>query len=398
MLIGLVGKPSCGKSSTFKAATLADVDIANYPFTTIEKNEGAGHVKVECVDKEFGKQCNPRMGFCMSHQRFVPVKLVDVAGLVPDAHLGKGRGNQFLEDLREADALIHVIDCSGSVNAYGEPVAAGSYDPAKDIEFLEVELDMWYYGILSKGWEKFARATQQEGKEIHKALAKQLSAFGVTEDLVKEGIAKLGLSTRAMEWGEENLKNMATFLRKKTKPMVIAANKIDVPCAVENFYRIKQQFPDHLIVPCSAESEIALREAAKKGMIEYVPGSNTFTIKEEGKLNDKQKAALQFIKKEVLEKHGSTGVQGVLDTAVFTLLKYIAIFPGGVNKLEDQYGRCLPDCFLLKGGSTALDFAYKLHTDFGKNFIRAIDVKTKKTVGKEHLLKHRDVVEIVCGK
>ncbi|MBI2146922.1 redox-regulated ATPase YchF [Candidatus Woesearchaeota archaeon] len=398
MIIGLVGKPSCGKSSTFKAATLADVAIANYPFTTIEKNEGAGHVRIECVDKEFGKQCNPRMGFCVNHQRFVPVKLVDVAGLVPDAHLGKGRGNQFLEDLREADALIHVIDCSGSVNAQGEPVAVGSYDPAKDIEFLEVELDMWYVGILSKGWEKFARTTQQEGKEIHKALGKQLSALGVTENMVKEGMAKLGLSPKAMEWSEESLKSMATFLRQKTKPTVIAANKIDVPCAVENFHRLKKQFPNHLIIPCSAESEIALREASKKGLLDYVPGSNTFTVKDDSLLNDKQKAALQFIKKEVLEKHGSTGIQDVLDTAVFKLLNYIAIFPGGVNKLEDQYGRCLPDCFLLRGGSTALDFAYKLHTDFGKNFIRAIDVKTKKTVGKEHLLKHRDVMEIVSGK
>ena len=99
-----------------------------------------------------------------------------------------------------------------------------------------------------------------------------------------------------------------------------------------------------------------------------------------------------------MDRYGSTGVQGVLDHAVFSLLKYIAIFPGGVNKLEDQYGRCLPDCFLLKEGSTAIDFAYKLHTDFGKNFIRAIDVKMKKTVRKEHVLKHRDVMEIVTGK
>jgi ribosome-binding ATPase YchF (GTP1/OBG family) len=68
-----------------------------------------------------------------------------------------------------------------------------------------------------------------------------------------------------------------------------------------------------------------------------------------------------------------------------------------VNKLTDSQGRVLPDCFLLRPNSTALDFAFKLHSDFGNKFIRAIDVKTKKTVGKEHMLKHRDVIEIVAN-
>ena len=69
-----------------------------------------------------------------------------------------------------------------------------------------------------------------------------------------------------------------------------------------------------------------------------------------------------------------------------------------MNKLSDQHGNILPDCFLLPGNSTALDFAYKLHTDIGNNFIKAIDVKTKKPVGKEYLLKHRDVIEIATSK
>ena len=83
---------------------------------------------------------------------------------------------------------------------------------------------------------------------------------------------------------------------------------------------------------------------------------------------------------------------------MFELLGYIAIFPGGASKLEDKDGNTLPDCFLLPARSTALDFAYKLHTDLGKHFIRAIDVRTKRTVGKEHLLNNRDVIEIVAGK
>lgn len=398
MLIGLVGKPSAGKSTFFKAATLAEAEIANYPFTTIKPNSGVGYVKIECVDKDFGKQCNPRTGYCLNHIRFVPVQLLDVAGLVPEAHLGKGRGNQFLDDLRQADVLIHVIDVSGSLNAHGEPVDVGSHDPAKDVEFLEIELDMWYLGILTKGWEKFARTVQQEGVQVQKPLAKQLSGLGCDEEMVLAAITKLQLPPSVMQWSEAHLKSLATELRKRTKPMIIAANKIDVRGGKENYERLVRQFPHYKIIPCSAESELALREAAKAGLINYIAGENHFDILHPEKLNENQLKALEFIKKNILEPHGSTGVQDVLDYAVFSVLRYIAIFPGGLNKLEDQYGNCLPDCFLLKDGSTALDFAYKLHTDFGKNFIRAIDVKTKRTVGKEHVLKHRDVVEIVASK
>jgi len=351
------------------------------------------------VDKEFGKQCNPRLGYCLKGNRFVPVELIDVAGLVPGAHKGLGRGNQFLDDLRQADVLIHVVDISGSTNEKGEVVAVGSYDPARDIEFLEEELDMWYLGILKKGWEKFARTVVQEKKEIQVALGKQLSGLKVTEEIVEEAIKDLGLDKeKPNQWDEEELKKLAITLRKKTKPMVIACNKIDVKGALENFTRLENQFPDHLLVACSAEAELALREAAKNKLIEYIPGESKIEILEENKLNEKQKKALAFIKENILDKIGSTGVQKVLNSAVFDLLRYVAVFPGGVNKLEDSEGRVLPDCFLMPPQSTALDFAYRLHTDFGKNFIRAIDVKTKMTIGKEHLLKHRDVIEIIAGR
>ena len=401
MLIGVVGKPSTGKSTFFKAATLAEAEIANYPFTTIEANHGVGYVKIECVDKEFKKQCNPRFGYCLRGWRFVPVDLIDVAGLVPGAHKGHGRGNAFLDDLRQADVLIHIIDVSGSTNEKGEPVDAGSYDPANDIKFLEEELDMWYLGILKKGWEKFARTVMQEKKEIHIALGKQLSGLKVTEEMVEDLIKELGLNKeKPSAWDEEELQKLAKELRKITKPMVIACNKIDVPAALENFARLENQFPDHLLIGCSAESELALREAAKAELIDYIPGEKDFqaTKKGESTLNEKQKQALNFIKENILKKVGSTGVQQVLDQAVFNLLKYMAIFPGGVNKLEDSDGNTLPDCFLMPPKTTALDFAFKLHTDFGKKFIRAIDVKTKMTVGKDHLLKHRDVVEIISGR
>ncbi|MFH1682798.1 MAG: redox-regulated ATPase YchF [Candidatus Woesearchaeota archaeon] len=399
MIIGVVGKPSVGKSTFFKAATLADVDIAPYPFTTIKPNTGIGYVKINCVDKVFGKQCNPRFGYCRHGFRFVPVDMIDVAGLVPGAHEGKGLGNKFLDDLRQADVLVHVIDISGSTNEKGEAVEAGSYDPVNDVLFLEEELDMWYLGILNKGWEKFARTVIQEKKKIQEALGKQLSGLKVTEEMVEDSINKLGLNKeKPNAWTEQELKKLAVELRKLTKPMIIACNKIDISCAGENFTRLQRHFPDHLLIACSAESELALREAAKVGLIDYLPGEKEFTILNLEKLNEKQQQALAFIQNNILIKVGSTGVQRVLDEAVFKLLGYMAIFPGGVNKLEDSEGRVLPDCFLMPPKTTALDFAYRLHTDFGKNFIRAIDVKTKRTVGKEHPLNQGDVVEIVAGR
>lgn len=399
MIVGVVGKANVGKSTFFKALTLAEVEIANYPFATIKPNSGVGYVKVECAEKHFNVKCNPREGFCINGVRFVPVQVIDVAGLVPGAHEGKGMGNQFLDDLRQADVLIHVIDAAGTTNEKGEPVEPGSYDPANDIKFLEVEIDMWYFGILKKGWEKFARRVMQEKQKISEALAKQLGAMKVTEDMVNEAVEKLGLDKEnPHKWADEDIKNMAIEFRKKTKPMVIACNKMDIAGAKENFARLENDFPDHMLIACSAESELALREAAKHGLIDYIPGEGYFSLKDEPKLSEKQKTALGFIKENVLKKFGSTGVQQVIDRAVFDLLKYIAVFPGGVGKLEDSEGRVLPDCFLLPGKSTALDFAFRIHTDLGENFIKAIDVKKKLPVGKDHVLHHGDVVEIVTRK
>ena len=399
MLVGIVGKPSSGKSTFFKAATLANVEIANYPFTTIKPNHAMGYVRLDCVDKEFQKQCNPREGYCIHNQRFVPIDLLDVAGLVPEAYLGKGKGNQFLNDLNQADVLIHIVDVSGSVNAYGEPVEPLSYDPCNDIRFLEVELDMWYLDIMKRGWEKFVRQVQQEKTKVSKAIAKQLSAVRVTDVLVEAAMKQFHLEPeKIFSWNEEQLKQLASYFRRHTKPMLIAANKIDIPGAEKNYQRLKEQFPEYTIVPCSAEAELALREASKHELISYIPGDAIFSVLSPDKLSEKQTKALDFIRKNILSRYKATGVQQVLNTAVFDLLQYVAIFPGGVNNLVDSQGRCLPDCFLLPPKSTALDFAFRIHTDIGNKFVRAVDAKTKLSLGKEYLLKHRDVVEIMTSR
>ena len=398
MIIGIVGAPNCGKSTFFKAMTLAEVEIANYPFTTISKNEGIGFVKISCVDKEFNVDCQPRFGFCLEHNRFVPVKLIDVAGLVPGAHEGKGRGNQFLNDLNQADVLIHLIDVSGGTNEQGEPVTPGSHDPAKNIKFLEVELDHWYHDILKKGWDRLARQIQQEHSQVQKVLAKQLSGLHVDEDLMKKALQVTELKEKAViKWTDEDLFKLAGFLRKKTKPMIIAANKIDVAGAKENYDKLVKEFPDEIIVACSAESELALKEAHKHAMIKYIPGEKSFEMSDESKVNEKQKKGLEFLKTNVLAK-GGTGVQDVLNKAVFDLLKHIAVYPVANSKLTDKDGNVLPDCFLVPKGTNALEFAYKVHTDIGDNFVKAINLKTKQPVAKDAPLNNNDVVEIMTSK
>jgi len=397
MLVGIVGKANVGKSTFFKALTLADILIANYPFATIKPNHGIAFTKIDCVCGELNTQCNPRAGKCINKKRFVPVEVLDVAGLVPGAHEGKGMGNQFLDNLRQADALMHVVDMSGSTNEKGEPVEPGSYDPIFDIRFLEVELDMWILSIITKGWEKFARQVQQEQGDAVTGLGKQLSGLRVTEADIKAVINELKIDPKQPTgWTEENLHQLAVRIRKKSKPMLIVANKMDISSAEENLKKCKEQFPDYLFIPVSAESELALKEAANKKLVDYIPGESKFEIT--GELDDKQKKALEFIKKNVLEKFGNTGVQNAIDAAVFELLKQIAVFPGGVSKLEDQHGNVLPDCFLLPPGSTAYEFAAHIHTDLAKNFIAAMDVKTKRKIGRETVLKHRDVVEILTSK
>ncbi len=398
MFIALCGKPSVGKSTFFKAATLADVEIANYPFTTIKSNEGVAYVKVDCVDTFFKTQCNPRNGYCIAHKRFIPIKLMDVPGLVEGSYKGMGMGNEFLSDISGADAIIHVIDASGGTNEKGDVIEEGSYDPENDVKFLENELDMWYVGIMKRGWDKFARSLHQEKENIIKTIAKRLSGLKVTETYVADTIKQLNLVDKIPDsWSEEEIFNFAKILRVKTKPMIIVANKCDREIARKNVKRLQETFKDKIIIPCSGDAEIALREANKSGLIKYIPGENTFEIYE-GKLNEKQKAALQFIQKNVLDIFGSTGVQEALNRIIFELLHYTHLYPGGMNNLKDKDGRTLPDCFLMRNGSTALDFAFRIHTDIGNKFVKAMDVKRRVPVGKEHVLKDGDVIEIMTAK
>ncbi len=386
--IGLAGKPNAGKSTFFKAATLADVEIASYPFTTIEPNVGVAHVRVDCVCREFNLEC----GNCIDGVRFIPIKLIDVAGLVPDAHKGRGLGNAFLDALRQSEAVIHVVDASGSTDVEGNEIGVGERDPVEDVKFLNHELDMWIYGILQRSWERNLRRIQMEKRDATKFLAEQLAGLGFTERQIKDAIRAVGKTI--FEFGNEDLLRFAVELRRRRMQMVIAANKAD-KAPQELIERLMSAEGLDAVVPTSAMYELTLRTAAQNGYIRYLPGDTDFEVLKE--LNEKQKKALEMIR-EFMKKYGGTGVQKAINSVVFDLLGYIVVYPvEDENKLTDTKGNILPDAMLVKEGTTARELAYMIHTDIGKHFIYAVDVRKKMRVGEDYELKHNDVIKIVSS-
>ncbi|MCK5022634.1 MAG: redox-regulated ATPase YchF [Candidatus Aenigmarchaeota archaeon] len=399
MLIGIIGKTNVGKSCLFKALTLADVEISNRVFTTIKPNHAVGFVKTSCPEGKIESKCNPKVGYCKNGTRFVPVELLDVAGLVPGAHEGKGLGNQFLDDLIQADAFIHVIDVSGSANENGEPVEKGSYDPANDIRFLEEEIGQWFFGLMKKHWNKFSREVEMERRDLLQSLVKQFSGLKINEEQIKEALKTTGLPTeKPAQWTDDDLRKFAFELRKISKKMIIAANKADIPGAKENLEKLKKEFPHYDIIPCSAESELALKEADKHDLINYIPGNKDFEIAKSDGLNEKQEKALEFVK-NVIGNYGSTGVQKCLDYAVFNLLNYIVAFPvANITKLTDKKNNILPDAILAPRGSTLKEFAGRVHSEMAEKFMGGVDFETRRKLGADYEVKNGDIIEIILRK
>jgi ribosome-binding ATPase YchF (GTP1/OBG family) len=388
MTIGLAGKPNAGKSTFFKAATLADVEIANYPFTTIHANKGVTYVREQCPCVTREKRC----GNCSDGIRYVPIELIDVAGLVPDAHQGRGLGNTFLDDLRQAQAIIHVIDASGGTDIEGNPVDIGDHNPLDDIDFLNRELTMWIFSILKRNWERLARKIQGEGLKIERVLAEQLAGAGVDEIQVSCALNECKLDKgHHTKWTDDELIHLCDIIRAMSKPMIIAANKADVAPA-QNVSALMGL--DQMVVPTSAAAELVLRSASKSRAIKYEPGDNDFTVLSE-QLTPAQKKGLDSVHDLILKMDG-TGIQKCINRAVFELLDLIIIYPvEDEGKWTDKNGRMLPDAFLMRKGSNAHDLAYRIHSDIGDRFLYAVDAKTKMRLGEKHELNNGDVVKIV---
>lgn len=395
MQIGIVGKPNVGKSTFFGAATMAPVEIANYPFTTIEPNKGVAYVRTPCPCKELGVQCTSHNSLCVNGTRMVPVELLDVAGLVPGAWDGKGLGNKFLDDLRQADALVNVVDASGSTDLEGNPGDPGTYDPTEDVKFLRKEIEYWMREIINNGLGRIARQAKMQGTKQEVILEERLAGLNITEAQIKEALKHVELPADPTQWDDDILLDLCTEIRAISKPMIIAMNKADL-ASEENISKLKEM--GDMTVPTLAETELALKKAAAAGLIEYNAGDAEFKIKEGVKINEGQKKALEYMA-ENMKKYGGTGIQTCIETGVFKVLDYIAVYPvEDETKYTDHFGRVLPDCFLVPRGFTAKDLAYRVHSDLGDKFIRAVNAKTKRTVGADYILQDGDVIRIVANK
>ncbi len=397
-IIGILGKPNSGKTTFFNALTMQSAKVAPYPFTTIEPNKGIAYVRVECVCKEFNVKDNPRNSVCVDGIRYVPVELIDVAGLVQDAWKGRGLGNKFLDEIRKADAIILVVDVSGTTDSEGRIVKPGTYDPINEPEMIFNELLMWVFNNLKEEIEKDLRKIQRlDYNENVQILERYLSGFSLKRKQIANALIKSRLEKKKVaEWSEEEIRNFCKELLLSSKPFLIAANKIDLPTSNENYKRMKEKYKDFIVIPTSAESELALRKAKENKMIEYNDGKIRI-LKE---IDEKQRKALEYIQKNVLEKYGSTGVQEALEACYFKLLNYVAVFPvEDQNKLTDHEGNVLPDVFLVPSDMNVRDFASEyIHTELGKYFLYAIDVRKKQKLGEDYILKHRDVIKIVSSK
>jgi len=402
ILIGVVGKTNVGKSTFFAAATEAPVEIGNRPFVTIEPNVGVGYVRKKCVHVELGlARCDASNSVCMSGWRMIPVKMMDVAGLVPGAHQGRGLGNKFLDDLRRADVLLLVVDASGSTSPEGVPAKPGTFDPVEEVEFVIRELDEWMYRIISKDWTKLARTIDSsQTLDVPGALAQRLSGLSVRKEHVVRALEETGLADKKLTtWSEEELRSFVVAVRKASKPMVIVANKADIPVARENIERLKRRFPGIPVVPTSAASELLLRKLAKAGAIRYIPGDPDFEIVDPGLIDERTRKLLDLIRERVLKVYRNTGVQQAINTAVLDVLGMIAVYPvDDPNKFTDKNGRILPDVLLVPRGTTARQLAYRIHTDLGETFLYAINAKTKQRVGESYVLQDNDVIKIVAAK
>ncbi|MCC7569102.1 MAG: redox-regulated ATPase YchF [Candidatus Methanofastidiosa archaeon] len=393
MEIGIVGKPNVGKSTFFNACTHGAAEMANYPFTTIASNTGVTYVTAPCPCTEFNVVCEPRNARCVSGVRLVPTTIIDVAGIVPGAHEGKGLGNQFLDDIRRASVLIHVVDASGSTDEGGNPVNKGAHDPLEDVAFLEREIDLWFASVFSRHWEKVSRKIALTNKNIFQVVAENFSGIGIGEEDVHGAVKDAGLDPeRPRVWTEDDITSFAMHIRTRTKPIVIAANKADI---ADDDQIAALQKGARNVVPVSAGAELLLRKARDASLIDYVPGESDFSIT--GDVSQKQGEALERVR-AIMRRWGSTGVQSCINTAVFDILDRIVVYPvENEKRLCDGKGAVLPDALLLRRGATPMDLAEKIHSDIAKNYIYALNVRTNRRIAEDCELCSGDIIKIASA-
>ena len=395
LTIAIVGKTNVGKTTFFNAATLLDAKISNYAFTTTEPNIGTAYASDTCVCRELDIKDNPQESACIDGWRYIPIKLIDIPGLIKDAWKGRGLGNKFLSAIGQADALIHVVDASGSVDEEGKITKPGAGNPLQDALDIEIEIEKWVSDIVTDNRQLITR----EAARLPLEEAMSLAIAGVKAKIpsIEEAIKLAGLEGVNFEkWRQGDITHFVRTLLPLAKPTMIVANKMDLYLAEDNFENLSQYFSSGLVTACSAEAELALRRAQKAGLLRYTPGSEKFTIIEGAKLSPEQGRALDYVDRRIMSKWMRTGIQQALNAVVFKLLKMNMVYPvADEHNFSDKHGNVLPHAHLLPDGSTPLDLAGEVHTRLVEQYTLALDAKTGMRLPKDYKLRHRDVVKIM---
>jgi ribosome-binding ATPase YchF (GTP1/OBG family) len=396
--IGIIGKTNAGKTTFFNAATLLSAPVSTYPFTTKRPNLGQAHVKTICVCREMGVKDNPRNSSCVDGSRFIPIQLIDLPGLIKGSWKGKGLGTQFLSVASQADALIHLTDASGSVDADGKLTKPGMGNPVADVYDIEEELVRWFAKIVEKTVRKLEKRSRK-GASVDRLFTQDLAGLKVTAMHVARALEENALAGKELgRWNKEDVWNFAKSIRQISKPTLIIANKMDVAPAERNYANLVKEFGQAFVIPASSEAELALRRAEQKGYVEYSPGEEVFRVKDREKLTVDQRDALTYVEQRVFSKWIRTGVQFALNTCVFKLLSMNVVYPvEDIETLADRKGNVLPDVFLVPYDASVADLAGQVHTELAKTMLYAVDARTKIRLPTDYKLKDRDIVTIVAA-
>jgi hypothetical protein len=396
--IGLIGKTNAGKTTFFNAATLLSAPVSTYPFTTKKPNIGQAYVRTVCVCKELGVRDNPKNSTCIGGARFIPVQLIDLPGLIKGSWMGKGLGSQFLSVASQADALIHITDASGSLDADGKLTKPGMGNPVSDVYDIEEELVRWVSKNIEKTLKKMRRHSKK-GASTVSLLERDLAGLKVTPDHIVKALELNGLMDKDPgKWNRDDLWNFAKSVRQISKPTLIIANKMDLSPAERNYANLAKEFGQAFVLPASSDAELALRRAEQKGYIQYLPGEEVFRVKDKEKLTADQREALTYVQQRVFSKWIQTGVQFAINTTVFKLMGMNTVYPvEDIEKLADRKGNVLPDVFLVPYDATVKELAAQVHSDLAKTMLYAIDARAKIRLPGDYKLKDRDVVKIVAA-
>ncbi len=399
--LALIGKTNAGKTTLFNTATGKDEPIGNYMFTTKNPVVGITYITSPCVHKEFRVVDNPVNSKCIDGWRYIPIELIDLPGLIKGASYGRGLGTRFLSEAMRADAFLHVVDASGSIDEDGRIAEPGTGDPYRDYQEIEGEIVQWYKLLLENNLEKIVKkieASRSEQEAIN-SLYESFAGIKVSKIHIYEVLEEMGKSIYDLRnFSDQDLWRFASLMREVSKPTLIIANKMDIPAADKGFKVLKDKIKDKIIVPTSASLELTLRRAEQRGSVRYNPAEESYVVVESSKLQEQEKKAIDFFNKFLIKEMMRAGVQFALNVAVFKMLRMNVVYPvADPKKLTDKKGNVLPDAYLLPDGSTVKDLAEEIHSDLATGLLYAIDVRTGLRLPPTYRLKDRDVIHIVSA-